>query len=62
MVILIRDPERIYSKAINRIEDINKVKYPHEKTIYYGIAMVSFVAILDVILCIYTIVNNNGVN
>ena len=49
-------------KAINRIEDINKAKYPHEKTIYYGVAMASFLAILDVILSIYTIVNNNGIN
>ncbi|MFX1392918.1 MAG: hypothetical protein ACFFAH_05005 [Promethearchaeota archaeon] len=53
---------RIDSKDLNRIEDINAAKYPHEKSIYYCIAMASFGAILDVVICIHSIVNNNGLN
>ncbi len=49
------------TKYTNRIEDINAAKYPHEKTIYYCVAMMSFGAILDVVISIYSIVNNKEI-
>jgi len=39
--------------AINRISDITLAIYPHEKTIYYIIAMISFVNTVHVILSIW---------
>ncbi len=53
---------RIDPNYINRIEDIEKAKYPHEKTIYYCISIASFGAILDVVLSIAYIINNSGKN
>ncbi len=50
---------RIDPKYLNRIEDINAAKYPHEKTIYYCVAMVSFGAILDVFVSIWYLINDN---
>ena len=53
---------KIDPNYINRIEDIEKAKYAHEKTIYYCVAIASFGAILDVVLSIAYIINNSGTN
>jgi len=53
---------RIDPNYINRIEDVEKAQYTHEKTIYYCIAIASFGAILDVVLSIAYIINNSGTN
>ena len=53
---------RIDPNYINRIEDVEKAKYPHEKTIYYCVAIASFGAILDVVLSIAYILNKSEVN
>ena len=37
-------------KYMNRISDLEKVKYPHEKTIYYCVAYASFGASVNLIL------------
>jgi len=50
------DPE-----YINRVEDINASKYPHEKTVYYCFAILSFIFTLDLILCVWYLINNNRV-
>ena len=34
--------------ALNNISDISKTTYPYEKTIYYGVAIVSFMALLTI--------------
>ncbi len=44
------------------IEDINAAKYPHERTIYYCVALISFGAILDVVISIYSIVNKQEIS
>jgi len=44
---------------MNRIENIEKSKYPHEKTIYYGIAYFSFFSVLNLLLSIWYLINNN---
>ncbi len=49
-------------KYLNRIEDIEASKYPHEKTIYYCVAIASLGAILDVVISIAFIVNNDQSN
>lgn len=49
----------INSKDMNRIEDINAAKYPHEKTIYYCVALGSFFAISDLVLSLWYLINNN---
>ena len=49
-------------KAINRIEDLNAAEQPHEKTIYYCVAVASFGAILDVVISLAYIVNSGGKN
>lgn len=46
---------------MNRIENINECKYPHEKTIYYFIAIASFFYTLNLILSIWYLINNNRV-
>lgn len=46
---------------MNRIEDIEKCKFPHEKTIYYCIAYASFFFTLNLILSIWYLINNNKV-
>ena len=43
--------------ALNSISDISKTVYPYEKTIYYGVAIVSFIAILTITISIWQIVN-----
>jgi len=42
---------------LNRISDISSAVYPHEQTIYYGIAIGSFVAIVDLMIAIWYLVN-----
>lgn len=44
---------------MNRIEDIEYAIYPHEKTIYYGVALGSFSAILQIVVGLYYFINNN---
>lgn len=46
---------------MNRIEDIEASKYPHEKTIYYCFAICSFINVLNLILSIWYLINNNRV-
>ena len=53
---------RIDPKAMNRIEDLNAAKYPHEKTIYYCVAMASLGAILDVVISIWYIIDSSNTN
>ena len=48
--------------TMNRIMDINASIYPHEQVIYYGIAIGSFTAILDVIIAIWYLVNRVPAN
>ena len=43
--------------ALNNISDISKTTYPYEKTIYYGVAIVSFMALLTITISIWQIVN-----
>ena len=43
---------------LNRLLDINKVVYPYEKTIYYGVAIASFIGILDITISLWQIINN----
>jgi hypothetical protein len=52
----------IDQNAMNRIEDINAAKYPHERSIYYLIAIASLGAILDVVISIAYIINSGGQN
>ena len=46
---------------MNRIESIEESKYPHEKTIYYGIAIASFFYALNLLLSVWYLINNNRV-
>ena len=46
---------------MNRIENIENSKYPHEKTIYYCIAYGSFFFVLNLLLSIWYLINNNRV-
>ena len=43
--------------AINRIADIHLAIYPHEKTIYYAISMLSFVNTIHIALSIWYFLN-----
>lgn len=47
---------------MNRIMDINASIYPHEQTIYYSIAIGSFIAITDVLIAIWYLVNRAPFN
>jgi len=47
---------------MNRIENIEDSKYPHEKTIYYCIAYSSFFCVLNLLLSIWYLINNNRVS
>ena len=51
------DPE-----SLNRIQDLQAAKYPHEQTIYYCVALASFGAILDFIFSFHYIINNAKAN
>lgn len=46
--------------ALNRIVDINKAIYEYEKTIYYAVAVVSLVAIMNVVLSVWYLINDNN--
>lgn len=52
---------KINPEHINRIKEINASRYPHEKSIYYCIAIFSFISTLDLILCVWYLINNNRV-
>lgn len=43
--------------ALNRITDINLAIYPHEKTVYYGVAILSFINTVHIIFSIYLYFN-----
>ena len=42
------------------ISDISKVVYPYEKTIYYGVAILSFLALLTIVISLWQIINKEG--
>ena len=46
--------------ALNNISDISKVVYPYEKTIYYGFAILSFLALLTIVISLWQIINKEG--
>ena len=46
--------------ATNNISDISKTVYPYEKTIYYGVAIVSFMALLTITISLWQIINKEG--
>lgn len=46
--------------ALNRISDISKTMYPYEKTIYYGVAILSFLALLTIVISLWQIINKEG--
>ena len=43
--------------GLNNISDISKVVHPYEKTIYYGVAIVSFMALLTITISLWQIIN-----
>jgi hypothetical protein len=45
---------------LNRITDINAALYPHEKTIYFVFSFASFVALVQIFVCIWTIINTDA--
>ena len=46
--------------AINSISDISKTVYPYEKTIYYGVAILSFLALVTIVISLWQIINKEG--
>ena len=46
--------------ALNNISDISKTVYPYEKTIYYAVAIVSFLALLTIVISLWQIINKEG--
>jgi len=46
--------------ALNNISDISKAEYPYEITIYYGVAIVSFMALLTITISLWQIINKEG--
>jgi hypothetical protein len=46
--------------GLNNISDISKAVYPYEKTIYYGVAIVSFMALLTITISLWQIINKEG--
>lgn len=46
--------------ALNQVSDINKAIYPYEKTIYYGVAIASFMALLTITLSLWQLINKQG--
>lgn len=46
--------------GINQFSDINTIVNPYEKTIYYGVAIVSFMALLTIIISLWKIINKEG--
>jgi len=49
--------EEIDPLALNRISNLNLAIYPHEKTIYYCIAIASFVSTVHIFFSIYLFLN-----
>ena len=45
---------------LNRISDISLTIYDYEKTIYYGVAILFFVAILNLMVSIWQLINKGG--
>ena len=43
--------------GLNNISDISKVVFPYEKTIYYGVAIISFMALLTITISLWQIIN-----
>ena len=48
--------------ALNKVSDISKAVYPYEITIYYGVAIVSFMALLTITISLWQIINKEGTN
>ena len=46
--------------ALNNVSEISKTTYPYEKTIYYGVAIVSFMALLTITISLWQIINKEG--
>ncbi len=46
--------------ALNNVSDISKAMYPYEITIYYGVAIVSFMALLTITISLWQIINKEG--
>jgi len=46
--------------ALNNISDISKAVYPYEITIYYVVAIVSFMALLTITISLWQIINKEG--
>ena len=46
--------------GLNNFSDISKAVYPYEKTIYYGVAIVSFMALLTIVVSLWRIINKEG--
>ncbi len=46
--------------ALNNVSDISKAVYPYEITIYYGVAIVSFMALLTITISLWQIINKEG--
>ena len=45
---------------LNRISDISLTIYDYEKTIYYGVAISSFVAVLNIMISVWQLINKGG--
>ena len=45
---------------LNRISDISLAIYNYEKTIYYGIALISFISVLNLMVGIWQLINKGG--
>lgn len=46
--------------GLNNISDISTVVHPYEKTIYYGMGIVSFMALLTITISLWRIINKEG--
>ncbi|MFW9828867.1 MAG: hypothetical protein ACFFEY_14845 [Candidatus Thorarchaeota archaeon] len=46
---------------INGVIDISMSQFPHEKTIYYCFSFISLIAILQILLCLWYLINNNRI-
>jgi len=45
---------------LNRISDISLTIYDYEKTIYYGVAILSFIAVLNIMISVWQLINKGG--
>ena len=46
--------------ALNNVSDISLTTYSYEKTIYYGVAITSFMALLTITISLWQIINKEG--